>query len=544
MDTRTPRADSGGDRSGFIGDATELNTVKVPCDPSQIIVNHASFRVEFAAPPPPPGSSPRLEGAPLGSIAVRRKPAAARTRRPVVWSGHAASGDAGAGSLLQAVQDAGAGVSTQVLPRVTDTATLPRVPSVVGPRGPGAGEGPRLTPDPRERFDGYDHDDHDDDHRSEDRAADRATTTQTGRPDARQGYYPGRRLSLGIVLLPLRLLLGFITITAGFAKLTDPVYFDGGERGSMVTWLSSLEPWALAGPLHQWALAHPVGAGLTVAFTQIIVGVLTIAGLWQRLAAVLGALLSLALVVTVAWQSGPAYDAPDIILLAAWSPLIIAGAPVYSLDGRLAGEAWRTLGPRVPVSELRRRVLRRGALLAMLLLGTTLLLGSLLGSAVRSAELTTVPRPGEPPRNSQQGVSLPGEEDEEDEEDAVEEQATESPSLGDPGGATPGESPAGGAESPADEAPADTSGPATEQTVPDSGSNPGTAPEQQQAPPAQQPGGGQEVPAPPPPAEDGSGGGGGGGGTGGEEQAPPEDSGSSDDGGDGGSLGRIGGLLG
>ena len=43
-----------------------------------------------------------------------------------------------------------------------------------------------------------------------------------------------------------------------------------------------------------------------------------------------------ALIVTVSWKTLPVYDAPDIIFLAAWSPLIIAGAPVYSIDGRLA----------------------------------------------------------------------------------------------------------------------------------------------------------------------------------------------------------------
>ncbi|NJP65999.1 DoxX family protein [Streptomyces spiramenti] len=515
--------------------------VKVPCDPAQIIVNHASFRVEFAAPSPPAGSGPRLEGAPMGSIAIRRSPAAARTRRPVVWTGQAAPGDTDAGGLLQAVRQAGeqGGVATQLLPRVTDTATLPKLPSVVGPRGPEPGEGGRLTRDPREAFDSFGSDP--DDPHPPAGNPDGPGRRPAGKPDARQGYYPGRNMSLGIVLLPLRLLLGFITITAGFAKLTDPVYFDGGERGSMVTWLSGLEPWALAGPLHDWALAHPVGAGLTVAFVQIIVGVLTIAGLWQRFAAAIGALLSLALLVTVSWQSGPAYDAPDIILLAAWSPMIIAGAPVYSLDARLSGEAWRTLGPRVAVNDLRRRVLRRGGLVAMLLVGTTLLLGSLLGSAVRSAELNPVTRPGELPRNSQQGITLPGEELD---EDVLEENATEAPATGGaPGGATtPGEQPAGGAESPEEEAAEDSAGPATEQTVPDSGSNPGTAPEEQPAPPAQQPAPGQEAPAPPPPVDDSAGGGAGG--AGGEEQAPPEEPGAPDEGGGGSSLGRIGGLLG
>ncbi len=214
-------------------------------------------------------------------------------------------------------------------------------------------------------------------------------------------------MNLGVVLLPLRVFLGFISIYAGMGKLCDPVYFDGGERGSMVTWLHTLSPWALAEPLRDFALAHPVGAGLSVAFLQVIVGVLTVFGLWQRFAACFGALLSAALLMTVSWKTVPAYDAPDIIYLAAWSPLIIAGAPVYSLDGRLAGEAWRTLGPRSEIWELRRRVLRRGAVMATVVCGLTLLVGSLLGGAVRSSTVVTVPGPGEAPSNYLPGRPLP-----------------------------------------------------------------------------------------------------------------------------------------
>ena len=107
-----------------------------------------------------------------------------------------------------------------------------------------------------------------------------------GADTVRHAYYPGRRMNLGVVLLPLRVFLGFISIYAGMGKLCDPVYFDGGDRGSMVKWLNSLHPWALAEPLRDFALSHPVGAGLSVAFLQVVVGVLTVLGLWQRVAAV------------------------------------------------------------------------------------------------------------------------------------------------------------------------------------------------------------------------------------------------------------------
>lgn len=213
-------------------------------------------------------------------------------------------------------------------------------------------------------------------------------------------------MNLGVVLLPLRVFLGLISIYAGMGKLCDPVYFDGGKRGSMVTWLTSLQPWALAEPLRDFALSHPVGAGLSVAFLQVLAGVLTVLGLWQRLAACFGALLSTALILTVSWRTVPAYDAPDIIYLAAWSPLIIAGAPVYSVDGRLAGEAWRKLGPRTPLRDLRRRVLRRGAVVATVVIGLTLLVGSILGGAVRSSEMVTVPGPNNPV-NQLPGSPLP-----------------------------------------------------------------------------------------------------------------------------------------
>ncbi|MFF9055353.1 DoxX family protein [Streptomyces erythrochromogenes] len=398
VDTRT---------SGF-DDQPALSMVKVPCDPAQVIVNHASFRVRLAPSPSARSKPAKAPGrAPVLGGAVVAAAGATRRRAPVVWSGKSDTGDAAAamGGLLQAVRghDEHDGGATQVIPRIDLDHDLAEdtlaTPTVIGqrsygdpaetrplaavrdlpheqPHGSGAGPGPdarRLAADNR----------------------------------GQASYYPGRRMNLGVVLLPLRVFLGFISIYAGMGKLCDPVYFDGGERGSMVTWLHTLTPWALAEPLRDFALAHPVGAGLSVAFLQVIVGVLTVFGLWQRFAACFGALLSAALLMTVSWKTVPAYDAPDIIYLAAWSPLIIAGAPVYSLDGRLAGEAWRTLGPRSEVWRLRRRVLRRGAVMATVVCGLTLLVGSLLGGAVRSTTVVTVPGPGEAPSNYLPGRPLP-----------------------------------------------------------------------------------------------------------------------------------------
>ncbi|MFG3254409.1 DoxX family membrane protein [Streptomyces sp. NPDC048172] len=465
VDTRTPRAGAAGP-SGFFDDEPVLSTVKVPSDPAEVVVNHASFRVrlgpaaasgparphvaEETQPMPAVATAGAAVGAGAGAAVGAGAGAAAggRRRTPVVWSGRAEPDDTGATRLVQAVRTAeaerthgveggvggGDATATQVLPQVGDPVARPG--SAGPPTGPATVVGPPRGPQPSEAqppllsgvrpargaFD-EPFDEPEDTGEFETLhggpggpgsmqavvvgPADADGGERRRGDSVRHGFYPDRRMNLGVVLLPLRVFLGFITVYAGMGKLCDPVYFDGGERGSMVTWLRSLDPWAIASPLRDFALAHPVGAGLTVAFLQVIVGVLTMFGLWQRLAASFGALLSVALLLTVSWSSVPVYDAPDIIYLAAWSPLIIAGAPVYSVDARLAGDAWRKLGPRVPLWDLRRRVLRRGTVLATLIVGCALLIGSLLGSAVRSSQVATVPRKGETPTNQLPGSPLP-----------------------------------------------------------------------------------------------------------------------------------------
>ncbi|MGW5047133.1 DoxX family protein [Streptomyces griseoluteus] len=474
VDTRTPRTPTG-DRSSGFDDAPALSMVKVPSDPAQVIVNHASFRVQLGT-----GGrrtqSPRIARHLTAQDPARMSAAGpagggAGRRRPVVWSGRSAPDDTGTHRLLQAVRgssvrhpDEPAG-ATQVIPRLDPDHTGyadaydrldPTVETpVLGHQRTGPDGGTRLLPHMRPVGSAYDEPPYDEPpydesaYPSDEFDPDEPTLRPSGSRAARRGddparhaYYPGRRMNLGVVLLPLRVFLGFISIYAGMGKLCDPVYFDGGERGSMVKWLNTLHPWDVAEPLRQFALHHPVGSGLVIAFLQVVVGVLTILGCWQRVAAVVGALLSAALIVTVSWKTVPAYDAPDIIYLAAWSPLVIAGAPVYSVDGRLAGSAWRTLGPRAALWDLRRYVLRRGALITAVTVGLTLLVGSVLGSAVRDTGRVVVPGPGEAPRNNQPGSPLPSK------PGAPRGQASPSASSSPTGGASAGASPSGAAGTP------------------------------------------------------------------------------------------------
>ncbi|MFI7383489.1 DoxX family membrane protein [Streptomyces sp. NPDC049813] len=561
MDTRTPRTPSG-DRSSGFDDAPALSMVKVPCDPAQVIVNHATFRVQL--PRAQQTQLPRIArhvsamGPAGAAAATARIPVitAAGTpgarRRPVVMSG---AGDLAASGLLRTARraggpdEAGDGGATQVIPRVdldrdladgryagdgTDETSV-----VIGPRQ--GGPGTRILPQMRQAGSAFEetgelpHLPYEDEEFDDGEGPGESTAARRYGP-VRHAYYPGRRMNLGVVLLPLRVFLGFISIYAGMGKLCDPVYFDGGERGSMVKWLNSLHPWALAEPMRDWALQHPVGAGLVIAFLQVIVGVLTVLGLWQRIAAVFGALLSAALLLTVSWKTVPAYDAPDIIYLAAWSPLIIAGAPVYSIDGRLAGGAWRRLGPRTSLWDLRRYVLRRGTVVATLVIGGTLLIGSVLGGAVRDADRVTAPGPGDTPRNELPGSPLPS-------APGHKQRHSQSPSASNSPTQGTTASPSGAAGTPG--AARETGSVSGSTTTPTQGSTAGqapsrqTTPQQQQQPPAGGTGG---------PTSGGTTGGGtstdGGTSTGGTDGGGGAgDGGGSTGGGSGGSR-LVGGLLG
>ncbi|GAA5003182.1 DoxX family membrane protein [Kitasatospora paranensis] len=418
MDTRTPRRPGQGSTAG-IDPGPGLNTVKVPSDPAKLSSTQASFRIRLAAPVAPMIDAPGAafgdpygtQGGPYGNaygnpyagahtgaagygtrhlvtpqvvVPSTQVPAFAgagaaprRKRRvtTVTWTGQAAPGDLAATQLLEAVRlttvpaPAGAPVTdeTQPLHAVPRQSGPPPELPYATPVTPGwapSGELPEVS-----------------------------ATAAPG--DGRHAWYPGRRVDLGLVLLPLRVVLGSLSVYAGFSKLCDPVYFDGGDRGSMMRWLSSLHPWKVAEPLLAFAMNHPVGAGLGVAFTEIVVGVLTVLGLWQRVASAAAMALSAALLFTVSWRSVPVYDTPDLIFLAAWSPLLIAGAPFGSLDGRIALDAWRQYGPDAPRA-VRRRVLRRGSVVTAVVVGLTLLIGSMLGAAVRTGGQTG-PRPERQP---------------------------------------------------------------------------------------------------------------------------------------------------
>ena len=89
------------------------------------------------------------------------------------------------------------------------------------------------------------------------------------------------------------------------------------------------------------ALKSPAGFGYAIALGELAVGIGTLLGLFGRLAALGGALISLSLWLTVSWRTSPYYYGNDLAYLMAWLLLALAGTPSLSLDALLAGRRRR-----------------------------------------------------------------------------------------------------------------------------------------------------------------------------------------------------------
>lgn len=196
-------------------------------------------------------------------------------------------------------------------------------------------------------------------------------------PDTTLGNRPGDLAEAGSwgdrsipawALLPLRLFLGFTFVYAGLQKLADPNFFNSGSSSSIQEQLraaSRASPiGSLLGPLSH--LAVPIGA--LIAFGELAVGVGTLLGLWSRLAAFGGLLLSLGFLLAVSWHSDPYYLGPDVVFCFAWSALLSPPGP-WTVDRALAvrnaAYAQATRRPLAPVDLQRRELLARGRFAAM-----------------------------------------------------------------------------------------------------------------------------------------------------------------------------------
>jgi thiosulfate dehydrogenase [quinone] large subunit len=153
-------------------------------------------------------------------------------------------------------------------------------------------------------------------------------------------------------LLPLRIFLGVTFLYAGLDKLTGS-FFTDSANGSLLQTLHAVRDTAAIPAMVDLALKAPHAFGYAIAFGETAVGIGMLVGLFGRVAALGGALISLSLWLTVSWSSTPYYYGNDLPYLMAWLPLVLAGTPYLSLDqwiGKWRGsraEAATSAGPAV-----------------------------------------------------------------------------------------------------------------------------------------------------------------------------------------------------
>jgi thiosulfate dehydrogenase [quinone] large subunit len=133
--------------------------------------------------------------------------------------------------------------------------------------------------------------------------------------------------SPAMALFPLRLFLGVTFVYAGIQKLSDPGFLHAGAPTYIGTQLHGFAAGTPGGfLLRTFALPHPELAGIGVAITEIMIGLLVTAGLFTRVAAAGGMCLNLILFFTASWHTTPYFLGPDLVFAFAWLPFALAGA--------------------------------------------------------------------------------------------------------------------------------------------------------------------------------------------------------------------------
>lgn len=148
-------------------------------------------------------------------------------------------------------------------------------------------------------------------------------------------------LSAAAAVLPARLFLGIVFLYAGIDKLTNPEFFNPsspGYIGNQLAGFATISP--IGGFLTGVAVPNAALFGWLSALSEVAIGLGTLAGLFSRVAALGGMLLSLTLWLSASWATEPFYLGSDLPYAMFFLVLAVGGPhPVLSLDGQFA--RWR-----------------------------------------------------------------------------------------------------------------------------------------------------------------------------------------------------------
>lgn len=189
----------------------------------------------------------------------------------------------------------------------------------------------------------------------------------------------------GWLLLPLRAFLGVTFVYAGMLKLTDSTYLDAASPNSVHAQMVRAAKTSPIGPLVSLSADLSTATGLLIAFAELAVGLGVLIGLWTRLAALGGLLLSLSFFLAVSWSTSPYFFGSDIVFFFAWTPLLIAGdGGVYSVTALIRSRVRTDMGLRpdrvhgpAVLAEVQRRTFLRSGGVAAGVAGVAVLTGGL-----------------------------------------------------------------------------------------------------------------------------------------------------------------------
>jgi thiosulfate dehydrogenase [quinone] large subunit len=157
-------------------------------------------------------------------------------------------------------------------------------------------------------------------------------------------------LLAGWALLPLRAFLGVTFVYASLQKLANPDFFSQTAPGSlhqqMIGYIRSSPIHLLIGHLLQFSTP----LGILMSLGELAVGIGILAGLWTRIAAIGGMIISFSLFLAVSFHSSPWFTGADIVYFFAFMPIVVAGAGgVLSVDALIARRASREAGVEDPL---------------------------------------------------------------------------------------------------------------------------------------------------------------------------------------------------